>query len=86
MDGSQPAHYTIEIRRGHAADEVTIDHHCRRPGASDVLATSEPIAISGSDAAVVNLGGEFVVTVTCPTCGLAQVVHLRGSGASDLGR
>jgi hypothetical protein len=76
-------HQTLEIRRGHAGDEVTVEHLC---GSAGQLVQSLPIALSGPDAAIVNLGGEFVVTVTCAVCGTSQVVHLRGSGSSDLGR
>jgi hypothetical protein len=78
-----PLHQTLEIRRGHAADQVTVEHECA-PAAGVV--SSGPIEITGPDAAVVNLGGEVVVTVRCAVCGIVQYVHLRGTGPSDFGQ
>jgi hypothetical protein len=83
---AESEHRTIAIKGGHATDEVVLDHDCPARGAQADHVVSQVIAMSGSDAAIVNLGGEFVVEVTCPLCSLVQIVHLKGTAASDLGR
>ena len=86
MKLTEPAHRTIEVKRGHATDEVTLNHDCPASGAQEARFTSQTIAVSGSDVAIVNLGAVAEVMVTGPACGLVAVDDLRGRGASDHGR